>query len=471
MALPAPSPNPYADALIWSRGAPTAPAQRLVSPKATLAARVALPDSDGPLLGWQDASGAWATCLEILSAPTGPTLGFTLKLAAERAPLRLGVPVATIGRHQPHEILLRHLGHRLEFWVDGVLVDEEWPAGLPLQLPGDLHFFGEAVDQVAGWGQALDDARVRQLCGALTAPAERYLGPEQPIGQGWRPPGHNVNVGDCMPCWHEGRFHLFYLRDRRHHGSMWGCGGHQWAHASTTDLVHWEHHPLAVAIDDRTAGSICTGSVFFHAGVHHAFYSVRRFDGSAAPLCVSTSRNGVDYIPGGALGALRAPYDTAAGRDPVVFAHGGQFHMLVTTALLDGAEPRGCLAHLVSTDLRHWEQHEPFFVPGPDYPGQPECADHFAWNGWHYLLFSIEGVARYRFSRHPLGPWTRPATDTLDEPCARVMKTAAFGSDRRLGVAFVPDRGGWGGVMRFRELVQHPDGTLTTRWPAELPPR
>jgi beta-fructofuranosidase len=114
-----------------------------------------------------------------------------------------------------------------------------------------------------------------------------------------------------------------------------------------------------------------------------------------------------------------------------------------------------------------WEQREPFIVPG--YPGQPECADYFEWHGWYYLVFSNQGTTRYRMSRHPLGPWLRPKADVFDGPQASVMKTAAFTGDRRLGVAFL-SAGGYAGDVVFREIIQNADGTLVTKWPAEMIP-
>lgn len=451
-------------AVSWKRNSTASTWASVGAPQA-LSISVTSLRTEGTLLGWQDENGVWVTKLEISTS----ALNFALTLDPQRAPLKLSAPLAAIGRDQPHEITLRHFGHRLELLIDGVLVDEEWPAKMSLRLPGVMQVRSETVSQVDLWSGVLGDDEIRELCGPLFATPERYLGPELPIVQGWRPRGFNVNVGDCMPYWHDGRWHLFYLCDRRHHGSMWGCGGHQWAHASTTDLQNWDTHPLAVPIDATSHGSNCTGSVFWHDGVHYAFYTVRQFDGSPAPLCLSTSRNGIDFTPQGPLLTLHEPYDGPSGRDPVVFRHAGQFHLLLTTSLNSAPGQPGCLAHLVSNDLRHWEQREPFFVPGADYSGQPECPDYFEWNGWYYLLFSIEGIAHYRHSRHPLGPWERPANDTLDDPCARVMKTAAFGSHRRLGAAFVRDGESWGGSLRLRELVQHPDGTLTTTWPAELP--
>ena len=110
----------------------------------------------------------------------------------------------------------------------------------------------------------------------------------------------------------------------------------------------------------------------------------------------------------------------------------------------------------------------------------PECSDYFYWNGWYYLVYSDPPHATtYRMSRDPLGPWLAPVNDAFDTPMARVFKTAAFTGNRRLAVAFLAslandkDDGGWeyAGNAVFRELVQHPDGSLGMKWPVEMVPR
>jgi hypothetical protein len=297
--------------------------------------------------------------------------------------------------------------------------------------------------------------------------------------QYYTPSDDDTFAGDAMPFYHDGVFHLFYLHDRGHHKSLGGLGGHQWAHTSTTDLIHWEHHPLALAITEPWEGSICTGSPFFHAGTFYAFYATRRPDWTQH-LGVATSGDGVTFTKHAPLASPSPRYSRVDYRDPFVFREPetGLFHMLVTSAL---AEPPltgfgGCLAHLTSADLVHWKEQEPFFLSA--YPGAPECPDLFEWNGWWYLIFSHGLVAHYRMARGPLGPWQRPAVDTFDGAMAAVMKTAPFGPDRRLGVAWVGtreddvDRGNrqWGGALVVRELIQHPDGTLGVRFVPEMVP-
>jgi len=288
--------------------------------------------------------------------------------------------------------------------------------------------------------------------------------------QYFKPAGASTFAGDAMPFTHDGIFHLIYLLDQGHHQDLSGLGGHQWAHATTTDLIHWEHHPLAIAITEPWEGSICTGSVFVHDGTFYAFYATRMRDWTQH-LGLATSTDGIHFEKQ-APNPLASPscrYDPKHFRDPFVFQDPATntFHMLVTSVL---AEPElagrgGCLAHLISSDLRTWEETEPFLITG--YPGAPECADLFTWNDWTYLIFSHGLVAHYRMARTPLGPWLRPPIDTFDGPLAAVMKTAPF-ADRRIGVAWIGTREGdidtgarqWGGNLILRELIQHVDGTL-----------
>jgi beta-fructofuranosidase len=300
--------------------------------------------------------------------------------------------------------------------------------------------------------------------------------------QYFKPPGLYF-VGDCMPFSHQGVFHLYYLLDENHHQGLNGLGGHQWAHASTKDLIHWEHHPLALALSAENEGSICTGSVFFHAGVYHAYHGTRLRDWTQH-LSHATSQDGIrfskDPVP---LGFPPAGYSPLHYRDPFVYQdEAGKFQMLITAQI--EAYPLyqrgGCLLRLSSADLQSWTVEKPFLIPGgeKEYGSIPECPDLFYWKGWYYLLFGIHLQTHYRMARALSGPWLRPAVDVLDNQLLAVMKTAPFGAGRRIGAGWVGCRKGnhadgqpqWGGNVVFRELVQFADGSLGTRFPAEMIP-
>ncbi|HEY9593682.1 MAG TPA: hypothetical protein VHE79_04340 [Spirochaetia bacterium] len=395
-------------------------------------------------------------------------------------------------------VVVRYTGPHVELFVDGALVDEDWPIGVVGGTgSGRLVIVGAAsagaretghgaADTFAAWNRALDDGEIATLCGR--GPSRRGTishgrGPSQETGlsretvpcpspQYARAPGGG-NVGDCFPFFHDGTYHFYYLLDRRHHESKFGLGAHQWAHSSSRDLVHWESHPLAVPITEEREGSICTGSIFFHEGTWYAFYATRILDRSEhLSLAIGSDGTHFTKVDPNPFASPRPPYRGGPFRDPHVFpdpARKGLFHMLVTAELESPSVPGrgGCLAHLTSTDLRAWEQRDPFLVTG--YGDQPECSELFEWRGWHYLVFSHYGVAHYRMARDPFGPWTRPPADTLDGPLARVMKSAPFTGDRRIGAFFVAE-GLYAGRSVFRELVQHPDGTLGSSWPREMVP-
>ncbi|MBM4029346.1 MAG: hypothetical protein FJ280_28710, partial [Planctomycetes bacterium] len=198
--------------------------------------------------------------------------------------------------------------------------------------------------------------------------------------QYFKPPG-DFFVGDCMPFFHDGVFHLYYLLDEGHHQGKGGLGGHQWAHASTRDLMHWECHPLALGIDHEWEASICTGSAFHHDGLYYAFYATRLPD-RTEHLSVATSTDGIHFTKTSPnpFASPEPPYRKGPYRDPCVFRdrETGRFHMLVTAELAEYplAGRGGCLAHLGSGDLRNWQHEGPFFVPG-NAGHQPECADLF----------------------------------------------------------------------------------------------
>jgi len=63
--------------------------------------------------------------------------------------------------------------------------------------------------------------------------------------QYFKPIEPHLFSGDGMPYYHNGTFYLYWLLDEGHHAGLDGLGGHQWALSTTTDLVHWKHHPVA----------------------------------------------------------------------------------------------------------------------------------------------------------------------------------------------------------------------------------
>lgn len=337
--------------------------------------------------------------------------------------------------------------YRLELRIDGKLADENWQYGEPLFTKEDV----EALCKERGLTLGEPDAIEKE-----PTVVSSFTG-----AKGWRP-DENTFVGDCMPFSWDGRYHVLYLKDRRHHGSKWGMGAHQWSHISSADLVHWDVHPMAVPIDDASEASICTGSWIVKDGLHRLYYAVRQNDWGPAPIRRSFSTDGYHYEKDKDFEVyLSDRYLQKHARDPkIIFGDDGKWHMLVTTT--DLSCNKGCLAHLVSDDEQHWTELEPEVVV--DTADEPECPDYFRYNGKYYILYSIRGKANYRVSDEPFFNWTATAEAVID--CGNVPKCALW-NDRLIFTGFDPICG-YAGELTFAEAYSDENGTLITKAVPEM---
>lgn len=353
----------------------------------------------------------------------------------ERKPLDL---TGEIQQGDKVEIIL--LPHRIELYVNGVLRDEEWPAGERLFDMGDS--FVPCVEI-----QISEHVEKEQEQPCVIKCFEN--------AEGWRP-GDGVFVGDCMPYRRDDEYHVLYLKDRHHHCSKWHLGAHQWEHISTKDFRTWQIHPMAVPITHPAEGSICTGSWIRKGGREYLYYTVRRGRGIPAPICRSVSEDGYHFRKDEQFGfTISEKYHAASARDPkVVQGEDGLFHMFLTTSLIK--EDKGCLAHFVSEDMENWEDvGEPIYIsPNRE---QPECPDYFRYGGKYYLIFSIGGKARYLISERPFEGFVEPEDSSI--PCESVPKAALWGD--RLIFAGFHRINGYAGTMTFKAARARESGELT----------
>jgi beta-fructofuranosidase len=392
--------------------------------------------------------------------------------------LRLSAPLDLIGRRSWHDVIVRCTRCRLELFVDGVLVDEEWPHGELHRFEGPFLLGGRRaggeieagfrglMDHAALWNRALADEEIEALSGGRETVAHReleILGPEPQGLQYWVPRGHNTFVGDTMPFFHEGTLHLYYLLDRRRHLSKWGMGAHQFAHASSEDLVHWKHHPLALPITEPWECSLGTGchverdGTIYQYYIHHGkrgFFTDAPVRGET--ILVSTSTDGVhfakDHRP-----LVSMDYREFNDVNPDVFpdaSSGGYWLSISGWKVFE------------SNDLARWKETTRLRCP-EDVP-RGICCSIFSWNGWSYFMWDN---GSYRFSRDPVGPgwrWSQPAHPSTAEGLG-VPKVAAFRGGRRIMTGFLRGEA-YAGELVVRELVQNHDGTLGTRFPPEMIP-
>lgn len=331
------------------------------------------------------------------------------------------------------------MDHRIELYVNEMLVDEEWPNGARLFDLGDGFDSGEKIKVELYCDKKHEELSV---CGVFYN------------AEGWKPE-ENVFVGDCMPYVRDDEYHVLYLKDRHHHCSKWGMGAHQWAHISTHDFEKWQIHPMAVEITDPSEGSICTGSWIRHNGREYLYYTVRRGGTLAAPIRRSVSVDGYRFEKDENYGfVLPEKYDPARARDPkVIRDENGLFHMIITTSLV--AEGKGCLAHFVSDDLQSWQDTEkPIYIS--DDGTEPECPDYIFYKNRYYLIFSLNARARYMISDSAFDGWRMPKDPEI--PCESVPKCAIW--EDKIVFAGYRGNGGYAGTMTFKTATADESGEL-----------
>ena len=362
---------------------------------------------------------------------------------ATLAGLRVGIPVGLLAKPEgAHDVVVHSERSHLSIAVDGHVDDDmlSEPA-----VEADLSAPRTVSPRVASARvsvPALPDALGRA---PDARPVERSI-------QYWTPDGHDAWVGDVAPGVFDGRLHVFYLFDRRHHGSKRGAGGHWFAHLSSADLSRWDEHPPAVPIEAwwETLG---TGTPFTKDGrlcLAYGLHTDRIVKDGSRPTggTYAVSDDGIRFAKTGTI--------FTDVQNPSVYDRPGGGYEFVA-----GYGAAGGLFR--SDDLARWTLFDGAL------PFRGDCPSLFDWRGRRYLL---QG-----FSHFACSPDGAPGTfaDRSAEPDApydglSVPMVVPWKDDRRLYVGWLMHPAGWGGWLVFRELVAHPDGRLGMKWVPEIAP-
>ena len=364
---------------------------------------------------------------------------------AERA-ARVGIPLGYLARQDGvHEVSLHYAPVRWAICVDGH-VDDAFP------VPASPVVWPTAAEE------KVFSPRVKEA--AFVTPARKDVLPPVPAArpiagsiQYWTPPDHNTWVGDVAPAFLDGKLHVFYQIDRRHHSGGMGTGRHQFAHLSSDDLLHWVEHPLAVPIreDWQTVGTgtpfLKDGKVAIAFGWHTSRYPQRK--GKPIGGTYAISDDGINFVNSGVMiSDAQNPsiYNLADGRYELVTSYGGSIGIFR------------------SQDLLKWDLYD------AKLPFRGDCPSLFDMNGHRYLLQGFTNMG-YSADGRPgsFVNWTNEP-DVLYEGLSVPMVTK-WKDDRRLYIGWMNHLYGWGGWLVFREVIAYPDGHLGLKWvPEILPP-
>ncbi|WP_244373348.1 glycoside hydrolase family 68 protein [Rhodococcus sp. ZPP] len=216
-------------------------------------------------------------------------------------------------------------------------------------------------------------------------------------------------------------YHLFFLRasralqdrERRHYRATIG-------HATSPDGEAWTLTADALAPSDAPAfddlatwtGSVVRGADglwnMFYTGVSRAENGLKQRIGRATSTDLLSWTKDPDLV----LEADGRWYELLgdgtwpdeAWRDPYVFEHAGQWHMLITArACVGDPEGRAVVGHATSADLSHWRIEPPLSTPAGF--GEMEVLQAHTVNAKPILLFSCAPKNTSLHAGHDAGTW------------------------------------------------------------------
>jgi beta-fructofuranosidase len=211
-------------------------------------------------------------------------------------------------------------------------------------------------------------------------------------------------VGDpCAPRFFGGKFHVFF------HGSF---GGRGWQHAVSSDLVHWDHMPIALIPTENGYDSYGTftggvmpsgeGASIVYTGVTKVSRDQEtiRAEGLRETQCIATSTDPdlreFKKLPAPVIIEPSPGTQVTGFRDPFGWKSGNTWYMGVGSGF---PQVGGAVLLYRSKDMLHWEYVHPlaqgvwngqsFSNPVPS--GEMwECPDFFPLGDKHVLIYSTE---------------------------------------------------------------------------------
>lgn len=191
--------------------------------------------------------------------------------------------------------------------------------------------------------------------------------------------------------YHNGLYHAFY----QHHPYSADWGPMHWGHATSKDMVHWQHQPIALAPGEQYDRDGCfSGSAVSHDGKLYLFYTGHIWLSDVGDdsqiyqaQCLAVSDDGIHFEKKGVV--LPSPEGYMHFRDPKVWYQDSRWWMVV------GARDSSDLGQILlfhSYDLFNWSEDYQILAKTDDKNVYMwECPDFFPLGEQFVTLFSPQG--------------------------------------------------------------------------------
>ena len=352
-------------------------------------------------------------------------------------------------------------------------------------LEGKHSASSQAASETAGTADALTPVLREKLSHDTLRPQFHLL------------PRSNWMNDPCAPRYHRGEYHVFFQYNPG--AAVWG--NMHWAHATSPDLVHWKHQPVALApaAGSYDAHGCFTGSVLPGMATPSILYTgttkcapaqeTIRGEGLLEVQCLASSSDPElktwHKLDAPVIATPPPGFKVTGFRDPCPWKEGDNWYLIVGSGL---EKVGGCVLLYRSRDGRAWEYLHPLAQgvwnggaqSNPVDTGEMwECPDFFPLGGKHVLLYSTERKVYWEVGT--LDPrelrFHMEKRGELDRGAYYAMKSMLDPRGRRLLWAWVPEKrtdtalvaAGWAGCMALpRVLSIDADGGLRMEVPPEF---
>jgi beta-fructofuranosidase len=310
-------------------------------------------------------------------------------------------------------------------------------------------------------------------------------------------PRHNWMNDPCAPRFHRGQYHMFFQYNPN--AAVWG--DMHWNHATSPDMIHWKHQPVAIAPGpgDFDAYGIFTGSVLPGMDVASILYTgVSRSEPQLATIrgdvirevqCLATSTDPElrtwKKLDKPVISSPPAGLHITGFRDPCPWKDGDTWYLGIGSGF---NRVGGAILLYSSKDGMNWTYLHPLAQgkwnggtqTDPVDTGEMwECPDFFPLGDKHVLLYSTERKVYWNvgvFDKKELR-FHAETTGLLDQGAYYAMKSMPDEQGRRILWGWVTEKrspeacieAGWAGCMALpRVLTINAENQLCMEVPAEF---
>src|SRR5215470_17281646 len=310
-----------------------------------------------------------------------------------------------------------------------------------------------------------------------------------------RPQFHLLPAANWMndpngPIFYRGRYHMFFQYNPN--GAFWGSM--HWAHATSPDMIHWQHEPLVLAPTPNgwDRDGVFSGSVVQDGTTLAAIYTGVSPPASPAEITLNDGSHKWREVQCMAVAKdlelrtwekleepiiLRPPerLRITGFRDPVVWKEGKEWLLTLGSGIKDKG---GAVLLYESRDLRRWTYRHPLIegrragqsATNPVDSGEMwECPDFFALGDRHVLLYAAMGKVWWKTGVYRNRRFTAEKEGVVDWGSYYAAKTMLDEHGNRILWGWIPETrpeseyraAGWAGVMALpRVLSLGPDKRL-----------